>query len=84
MLKSLERTGRIVYLSGTMTPQAALELQVLRYRAMSREERVAIALRLHEFACEMTRLGIRRQHPGASVEQVEELLRQRLELARTL
>lgn len=67
-----------------MTPQAALEAQLDRYRAMTREERVAIALRLHELACEMARLGIRRQHPGATPAEVEELLRCRLELARTL
>ena len=67
-----------------MTPEAALQLQIERYRAMSREERVAIALRLHELACEMARLGIRRQNPGASPARVEELLRRRLELARAL
>jgi hypothetical protein len=67
-----------------MTPQAALEAQLDRYRAMTREERVAIALRLHELACEMARLGIRRQHPGATAAEVEDLLRRRLELARTL
>jgi hypothetical protein len=67
-----------------MTPQAALDMQIGRYRAMTRQERVAIALRLHEMACEMARLGIRRQHPEASAARVEELLRQRLELARTL
>ena len=67
-----------------MTPEEALERQITRYRSMSREERVAIALRLHELACEMARLGIRRQHPSASPEEVESLLRQRLELARTL
>jgi hypothetical protein len=49
---------------------------------MTREERVGIALRLHEMACEMARLGIRRQHPSGSVEEVEALLRQRLESAR--
>ena len=67
-----------------MTPEAALEKQIARYRAMSREERVAIALRLHELACEMARLGIRRQNPTASPAEVESLLRHRLELARTL
>ena len=46
-----------------MTPEAALEVQLQRYRSMTREERVAIALRLHELACEMSRLGIRRQQP---------------------
>jgi len=65
-----------------MTPQAALEAQILRYRAMSREERVAIALRLHEMACDMARMGIRRQNPAASPKRVEQLLRQRLKLAR--
>ena len=67
-----------------VTPQAALELQLERYRGMTREERVGIALRLHELACEMSRLGIRRQHPKATPAEVEELLRRRLELARTL
>jgi hypothetical protein len=67
-----------------MTPEAALEAQIARYRTMSREQRVAIALRLHELACDMARLGIRRQHPQASPVEVEELLRQRLEFARTL
>lgn len=70
--------------SSWMTPQKALEAQILRYRAMTREERVAIALRLHELACEMSRLGIRRQHPGASEAEVQRLLRQRLELARRI
>ena len=67
-----------------MTPQAALEVQIDRYRDMTREERVGTALRLHELACDMARLGIRRQHPKATPAEVEELLRQRLELARTL
>jgi hypothetical protein len=64
-----------------VTPQAALETQINRYRSMTREERVAIALRLHELACEMARLGIRRQHSNATPAEVEELLRRRLELA---
>jgi hypothetical protein len=67
-----------------VTPQAALKAQIDRYRAMTREERVGIALRLHELACDMARLGIRRQHPTATLAEVEESLRRRLELARTL
>ena len=51
---------------------------------MTREERVGTALRLHELACDMARLGIRRQHPKATPAEVEESLRRRLELARTL
>lgn len=64
-----------------MKPQAALETQLNLYRAMTREQRVGVALRLHELACEMARLGIRRQHPTATPEEVEKLLRRRLELA---
>jgi hypothetical protein len=67
-----------------VTPQAALAIQIDRYRVMTREERVGTALRLHELACEMARLGIRRQHPKADPVEVEDLLRRRLELARTL
>jgi hypothetical protein len=67
-----------------VTPQAALKVQIDRYRVMTREERVGIALRLHELACDMARLGIRRQNPKATPAEVEELLRRRLELARTL
>jgi Rv0078B-related antitoxin len=66
-----------------MTPESALEAQIARYRTMSREERVAIALRLHDLACEMSRVGIRHQNPNASAAEVEKMLRERLELART-
>lgn len=65
-----------------MTPEAALERQIARYREMTCEQRVMVALRLHELACDMARLGIRRQHPGASSTEVESLLRKRLELTR--
>lgn len=65
-----------------MNPESALEMQIARYREMTPEERVMTALRLHELACDMARLGIRRQHPEADTEQVEKLLRVRLELAR--
>ena len=65
-----------------MNPQAALETQIARYREMTPEQRVLTALRLHELACDMARLGIRRQHPDADAKEVERLLHQRLELAR--
>lgn len=65
-----------------MRPQAALDIQIARYREMTCEQRVGIALRLHELACEMARLGIRRQHPNAGNAEVNRLLRERLELAR--
>ncbi len=66
-----------------MRAEAALAFQIKRYREMTPEQRVGIALRLHEMACEMARLGIRRQHPQATPAEVNELLRRRLELART-
>ena len=66
-----------------MTPEAAVERQIERYREMTCEQRMATALRLHDMACEVARMGIRRQHPEASAEQVAALLRERLALARS-
>ena len=66
----------------TVSPEAATQMQIERYRQMTCEERLSIAFRLHELACEMARIGIRRQHPGASEEEVNRLLRTRFELAR--
>jgi hypothetical protein len=67
-----------------MSPEAALQLQIKRYREMTPEQRVSIALGVHDLACEMARLGIRHQNPGASPDQVEELLRYRIRLAHRL
>jgi Rv0078B-related antitoxin len=63
-----------------MSPREAADFQVQAYRRMTGEERLAIALRLHDLSCDIAREGIRRQHPGASEAQVDELLRERLEL----
>ena len=65
-----------------MTPQAALDEQIERYRRMTGEQRLAIALDLHELSCDVAREGIRRQHPKADAAEVERFLRQWLELAR--
>jgi hypothetical protein len=65
-----------------MSPQAALQYQIERYREMTGEQRLAIALDLHELACEIAREGIRHQRPEASEAEVEQLLHRRLELAR--
>ena len=65
-----------------MTPQAALEYQIERYRELSGEQRLAIALDLHELSCDIAREGIRAQHPDAADVEVERLLHRRLELAR--
>jgi hypothetical protein len=65
-----------------MNPNEAVRAQVLRYQQMTGEERLSVALRLHELACAIAREGIRRQHPAAAEEEVERLLRRRLQLAR--
>jgi len=67
-----------------MTPQAALDAQIEKYRAMTGEERLKLALDLHELSCEVTRDGIRYQHPEASADEVERLLRERIALAQSL
>ncbi|MDX1970669.1 MAG: hypothetical protein SFV23_26100 [Planctomycetaceae bacterium] len=55
--------------------------QLEAYRRMTPEERLSIGLGLHELACEMSRAGIRLQHPHASADQVEQYLQERLSLA---
>jgi hypothetical protein len=65
-----------------MTAATALEKQIERYRQMTGEERLTIALDLHELSCEIAREGIRRAHPAADPAEVEQLLHRRLELAR--
>ena len=65
-----------------MPAPEALEKQIECYRRMTGEQRLGIALDLHELSCEVAREGIRRQHPQANPAEVERLLRQRLSLAR--
>ena len=65
-----------------MTAESASDAQIKRYRQMTVEQWLEVALELHEMSCEIDREGIRRQHPGANAEEVERLLRQRLKLAR--
>ena len=65
-----------------MTAEEALEAQIARYRRMRGEERLNLALELHELCCEIAREGIRRQHPEADESEMEMKLRQRLALGR--
>ncbi len=65
-----------------MTAAAALHKQIERYRMMTGEERLAIALDLHDVSCDIAREGIRHDHPEADPAEVERLLRRRLELSR--
>ncbi len=64
-----------------MPPEAALQAQIERYRGMTGQERLKIALDLHEFACEVSRAGIRHQFPDATDEEIERQLRQRIQLS---
>ena len=64
-----------------MDSRTGLDLQIERYRGMTGEQRLAIALRLHELACDLAREGIRAGHPDADAEEIERLLRRRIALA---
>ena len=64
-----------------MTPAEALAAQVQRYRDLTGEERLAIALDMYELSSDVTRSGIRAQRPDADDEDVEELLKARRRLA---
>ena len=44
------------------------------------EQRLALALELHELSCDVAREGIRHQDPGITETEVERRLRQRYEL----
>jgi hypothetical protein len=65
-----------------MTAETATNKQIERYRQMTGEQRLAIALELHEMSCNIAREGIRRQHPSADEAEVEQFLHARLKLAR--
>ena len=67
-----------------MTAAQALEKQIKRYRQMTGEQRLKIALDLHEMSCNVAREGIRRQHPDADANEVERLLRRRIEIEREI
>jgi len=65
-----------------MTPEEALEKQLERYRQMTGQQRLQIALNLHKLACAVAEQGIRRQFPDADDATVEQELRRRIQLAR--
>ena len=67
-----------------MSPEAATQMQIERYRQMTGEERMRIGFDLFKLSCEVTRAGIRHQHPEADEATVNRLLHERLALARTL
>lgn len=51
---------------------------VLDARRMPPEEKLAAGAALFDYACEITKSGIRMQHPDADEEQVAKLLLERL------
>ncbi len=67
-----------------MTAATASDKQIERYRQMTGEQRLKIALDLHEMSCNIARAGIRRQHPEADASEVERQLRHRIELEREI
>lgn len=73
--------GLVVRYIWSVTPEAALNKQIEGYRKMTGEQRLKIALDLHDFACEVARAGIRHQYPKATEHEVKEFLRRRLRLA---
>lgn len=64
-----------------MTQRQAFTMQQERYRQMTGEERFAVALRMHEFACEITLEEIRFQFPQVSPERQVKRLRDRIHCA---
>jgi hypothetical protein len=64
-----------------MTPEAITEEQIERYRQMTGEQRLLIALHFHELSCEVACDGIRERFLDANPEVIEEQLRSRLRLA---
>jgi hypothetical protein len=70
--------------STLVNAEQATARQIEMYRAMTGEQRLEIALRLHELSCNIARHGIRQQHPHATNQDVERFLAERLTLAREL
>ncbi len=58
--------------------------RVRRAREQSSVEKLLDGPRLFDFACRISRDGIRHQHPEADEAEVERLLRERLALGRQI
>jgi hypothetical protein len=69
--------------NNVMSPEIALGKHIEIYRRMTREARLALALRLHalaSLACEGAREGIRARNPALTEPELEARLRERLAL----
>ena len=58
--------------------------KVLQARQMTMEQKLLAGPQLFDYACEIAKMGIRMQHPGADESRVVELLGERLALAERL
>jgi hypothetical protein len=58
--------------------------QVEQAREQALGEKLLVGIELFDLSCEFMRAGIRMQNPGADADRVEEILEQRLTLARRL
>jgi hypothetical protein len=58
--------------------------RVMRARSTPPDQKLVDGFRLFDRACGMMRDGIRQQFPSASAEDVESLLRRRLQIVRRL
>jgi hypothetical protein len=58
--------------------------RVLHARKIPPEERMAQAAELFDYACAISRSGIRHQFPDADEQRVEEILKERFALVRKL
>ena len=65
-----------------MNAATALDKQIERYRQMTGEQRLTVALELHELSCDIAREAIRRANPEADATEVERVLDRCLEFAR--
>jgi hypothetical protein len=58
--------------------------EVLDARSMPMEEKLLLGERLFRWACEVTLAGIRNQNPGASEEECQRVLVERIELGKKM
>lgn len=65
-----------------MTHEAALQMQIERYRALTPAQRLRIGLELHDLVCKMSLAGIKFQNPNASDAALQQELVRRLEMGR--
>jgi hypothetical protein len=63
-----------------MTPDEGLRLQIEGYRRMTPQERLQVSYRLYQMACNLSRCGVRYQHPDWTELQVNQEVLRRLRL----